>query len=155
MGDVLEQLSIQRTLLIVDDQPSVCVSLEYLLSGTGYRVFTAGSGVAAEEIVTREAVDGALIDIHMPGLSGFGACERLREHARATGRELRVWFMTGAFTRDLEKRRLEVGGLAILRKPFDLAALLDELNRGYGASGTPTVAEVSARPAQEAVPSRP
>lgn len=155
VSDVPEQLSIQRTLLVVDDQPSVCVSLEYLLGGTGYRVFTAGSGLAAEEIVKREAVDGALIDIHMPGQNGFGTCERLRERARAAGRELQVWFMTGAFTHDLEKHRVEVGGLAILRKPFDLAALLDELNRGFGASGTPTVPAVSPRPAQDAVLSRP
>ncbi len=111
--------------------------------------------MAAEEIVEREAVDGALIDIHMPGQNGFGTCERLRERARAAGRELRVWFMTGAFTHDLEKHRVEAGGLAILRKPFDLAALLDELNRGFSAPGTPSVAPVSARPAQEAVLFRP
>jgi CheY-like chemotaxis protein len=141
-----DQATVQGTLLVVDDQPSVCVSLEYLLGVAGYRVLTAGSGMAAEEIIKREVVDGALIDIHMPGRNGFTTCGCLQKHSQSVGRELRVWFMTGAFTSDLEKHRAELGGLAILRKPFDFPRLLDELNRGL-ASPLPPVATIQSEPA--------
>lgn len=137
MNNLPSQVTAPSTLLVVDDQASVCVSLEYLLSGAGYRVLTAGSGFAAEEIVKREVVVGALIDVHMPGQNGFATCECLLKHARSAGRELRVWFMTGALTHDLQSPCAELGGLAILRKPFDFAVLLDELNRGFGQSLRP------------------
>lgn len=109
-----------RTLLVVDDTESVRISLEFILAELGYRVLTAASGLAAIGMLDFEPIDGALIDLHMPVMDGFATCDALKARAAQLGCSLPVWFMTGAFTREFERRCAAVGGLALLRKPFDL-----------------------------------
>lgn len=125
------QASGARTLLIVDDQHSVCVSLSYLLSGSAYRVTTAESGQSAIGLAETGSFDGALIDVHMPGMNGFDTCIALQSKAAAVGRVLRVWFMTGAFTSVLERRCAELGALGVFRKPFDFPSFLAQLESGF------------------------
>jgi CheY-like chemotaxis protein len=133
VSDGVEQENGRRTVLIVDDQRSVRVSLEYLLGLANYRVLSADSGLAAVAVAEREHIDGAIIDIHMPVMNGFEACGRLQAQASAMGRELRVWFMTGAFTSNLEPKCAELGGLGVLTKPFDFPGFLARLERGFSA----------------------
>ncbi len=124
-------------MLIVDDERSVCVSLAYLLEYAGYRVLTADSGSAAVALAENEVVDGALIDIHMPVMNGFDTWLRLRERATALGRPLRAWFITGGFSRDLERRGAEVGALGVIRKPFEHQSFLALLEEGFSSSLPP------------------
>ena len=125
-------------MLIVDDQHSVCVSLSYFLEGAGYKVLTAESGRAAVALAETETFDGVLIDVHMPGMNGFDACIALQSRGVALSRADRVWFMTGAFTRDLESRCNELGGLGVFRKPFDFPAFLERLEAGFTAPASAT-----------------
>ncbi len=131
-----EQVKIQRTVLIIDDQQSVRLTLEYLLGLAGYRAVGAESGAAALMVAEREVIDGALIDIHMPVLNGFDTCLRLQ--AQAGGRPLRVWFMTGAVPRGFERRSVELGALGMFAKPFDWSAVLARLEHGF-SSPLPTL----------------
>jgi len=134
-------------MLIVDDQRGVCVSLSFLLGTAGYKVLTTESGRAALTIFEAETVDGAVIDVHMPGMNGFDACAALQARAAAFGRSLRVWFMTGAFTSVLERRCAEAGGFGVFHKPFDYPALLSQLEAGFSApipSPLPALSCVSA-----------
>lgn len=77
MSDSPHPISPQRTLLVVDDQHGVCVSLSFLLSGVGYRVIAAESGRTAIALLDSELIDGAIIDVHMPGMNGFETCVAL------------------------------------------------------------------------------
>lgn len=120
-------------MLVVDDQPGVCASLHFLLGAAGYKVVTAESGRAAIALAETECFDGALIDIHMPGMNGFDTCIALQNRAGALGRGLRVWFMTGAYQSTLETRCAELGGLDIFHKPFDFSDLLTQLERGLSS----------------------
>lgn len=132
------QATTRRTILIVDDQASVRLSLAYLLELPAYRTIVAESGLAAIAAAETEPIDGALIDLHMPGMDGFDTASRLQAQARALGRPLKLWFMSGTFNARLERRARELGALGLLRKPFDHAALLSQLEQGFTATRPPT-----------------
>ncbi|HVZ65061.1 MAG TPA: response regulator [Opitutaceae bacterium] len=120
-----------RALLVVDDQASVRLSLEFMLSGVGFRVLSAASGPEAIEQMAREGADGALIDVHMPVMNGFETGVRLKELAAMAGRQFPIWFMTGAGGSAVEKRSAELGALGVFSKPFDLQHLLARLQSGF------------------------
>ncbi len=144
MSEPPQSSTAQRTMLVVDDQHSVCMALAYFLEWSGYRVLTAESGLAAIATVEKEPIDGALIDVHMPVMNGFDTCLRLQGHARSLGRELRVWFMTGAHSTVLERRGAEVGAFAVFRKPFDHSAFLARLEHDFSSPLLPLPATTSA-----------
>ncbi|MDP3073816.1 MAG: response regulator [Opitutaceae bacterium] len=133
MSDSPEQPKTQRTMLVIDDQHSVRVSLVYLLRLSGYNVIGADSGANAIVLAATESVDGALIDVHMPVMNGLETCVRLQAQARTLGRELRVWFMTGAFTGDLERRSARLGALGVFAKPFECPSFLARLEAGFSS----------------------
>ena len=123
----------QRTILVVDDQESVRKSLEHLLGLSGYKVIGAESGRVAIALAAAESVDGALIDVHMPVMNGFDTCLRLQDQAHMLGRELRVWFMTGALTSDVRRRCADLGALEVFAKPFAYTAFLARLEHGFSS----------------------
>jgi len=144
-------LNVRRTLLVVDDQPNVRSSIAHYLEFCGYRTVAAESGLAAIELVRIEQIDGALIDVHMPGLTGFDTCARLLAVAREANKPIKVWFMTGAFTRGMDETCRQVGGLAIFRKPFEWPQLLAEVERGLLPAPSP-LKNTDATTAEQAKP---
>jgi CheY-like chemotaxis protein len=120
-----------RTLLITDDQEGVLHTLGYLFGEHGYRTLLAKSGAAALELARSEHIDAALIDVHMPAMDGFAVCRALCETAQAAGRILPIWLMTAAFTGTLAAKATEAGALTLLKKPFDCAQFLKDLERSF------------------------
>lgn len=129
-SELLRSVAPPRTLLVVDDQSSVCASIAYYLEVCGYRTFKAGSGLAAVETYRREQIDGALLDVQMPGMNGFQTCVQLQAIARETGLQLPVWFMTGIHYRELAEDCAKAGGRTVFRKPFEWTQLLAEIEQG-------------------------
>jgi CheY-like chemotaxis protein len=66
------------TILIADDQVSNRELLEELLTTQGFKVITAGDGVEALDQLGRVPTDLVLLDVMMPHLNGFEACERIK-----------------------------------------------------------------------------
>jgi DNA-binding response OmpR family regulator len=125
-------------MLIVDDQQSVRVTLEYLLALDGYRVLTAESGPIAVALAEKEPIDGALIDIHMPVMDGFATCTRLQALAKTLGRRLKIWFMNGAYSGAFKCRSSELGALGVFTKQFDPAILSRRIEEVFSLP-TPSV----------------
>lgn len=123
--------------MVVDDQQPVRVSLRLVLARAGYRVIEADSGPAAVLLAEKEAIEGAVIDIHMPMMNGFETCLRLQAQASVLGRTLRVWFMTGASSKDIERRATELGSFGVLLKPFDYPSLAALLEEGFSSALPP------------------
>lgn len=121
-----------RALLLIDDNRSVRESLEFLLSYRGYTIFTAENGAEGIALAAERDIDGALVDVNMPGLNGVEVCRLLRAQAAARGRTLEVWMMTGARTQELEVRARAAGARALLGKPFDFPALFREFDEVLG-----------------------
>jgi DNA-binding response OmpR family regulator len=141
-----DKIQIRRTMLIVDDQNSVRVTLDYLLALDGYRVLLADSGLAAIALAEKEPIDGAMIDINMPVMDGFATCVQLQAFAAKAGRPLRIWFMSGAYSGALKRRGLELGGLDVFSKPFDPSNLSKRLEEGFSPAAAPVPLAAVARP---------
>ena len=76
----------RRTILAIDDDPAQLAVLQGLLRPLGFSVFAARNGAEGIDLALRCAPDLVLLDIQMPGLSGWDVAERLRaieSHARA------------------------------------------------------------------------
>lgn len=108
-----------RTLLIVDDHPSVLQALEFVLAGSELRIVLAESGHAALACIEREALDAALVDLHMPAMDGIALTRALKEHAAKSGRALPIWVMTAAHTSAAAEQARMAGAQTLLKKPFD------------------------------------
>jgi CheY-like chemotaxis protein len=103
----------------------------------GYAVFVAEGGAEGVAIAAQEQVQGALVDVNMPGMNGIDACRALKEQATVQGRSIAVWMMTGARTPELAKLSTEVGALALLGKPFDFPDLFRRFDEALGPQEAP------------------
>ncbi|HSF40694.1 MAG TPA: response regulator [Thermoanaerobaculia bacterium] len=112
----------RRHVLIVDDEPNIVLSLEFLLRQQGYEVSVARDGNAALAAAEERRPDLIVLDVMLPGLDGFEVCRRLRESAELAG--LKILLLT-ARGRDVERvRGLEEGADAYVTKPFSTRDLM-------------------------------
>ena len=105
---------------VVDDEESVRRAIERLLRSAGMETETFASGNAMLADLSRCEPDCVVLDLHMPGLSGFEVQERLaaREH------RIPVIVLTGHDTPESYERACSCGATAYLRKPVDGSELL-------------------------------
>jgi DNA-binding response OmpR family regulator/DNA-binding CsgD family transcriptional regulator len=111
----------QQKVLVVDDTPANCELLEAMLSPRGYNVLVACSGEEALARVATDRPDLMLLDIVMPGLTGYEVCKRLRGDTATS--YLPVVMIT-ASEQEQRVRALEAGADDFIQKPFDQAELL-------------------------------
>jgi DNA-binding response OmpR family regulator len=122
-----------QRILIVDDEPNIVISLEYLMRRAGYDVAVAADGEAALGAVADAPPDLVILDVMLPKVNGFEVCRRLRADPRWSG--LKILMLT-AKGRDTELAKgIEVGADAYVTKPFstrDLVAQIGEMLRARG-----------------------
>ena len=70
----------QAKIMVVDDLPTNIKLLRDLLVVNGYEVVTASSGVEALQLIEKERPELVLLDVMMPGMSGYQVCQRIREN---------------------------------------------------------------------------
>ena len=105
-----------RSILVVDDEPNILISLEFLMSKAGYQVRTAADGDAALEAIRAAPPDLVLLDVSMPRRSGYEVCEAVRAEPAWSG--VRVVMLT-ARGRDVEREKgLAMGADDYITKPF-------------------------------------
>jgi DNA-binding response OmpR family regulator len=123
-----KETAMTHKILIVDDEPNIVMSLEFLLKKEGFQIDTAGDGDAAIDKVRSFGPDLVLLDVMMPKKSGFEVCEILR--ADASLASLKIIMLT-AKGRDTEQAKgLALGADAYMLKPFstkDLVAKIREV----------------------------
>jgi len=121
----------RHKILIADDEPSIVVSLEFLLGREGFEIAVARDGEEALSQASAFRPNAILLDVMMPKKSGFEVCEALRANPEMTGL---VIVMLTAKGRDAEVARgLAIGADAYITKPFankELLARLRELLEG-------------------------
>ena len=101
-------------ILICDDERDIRNALRIYLTGEGYAVCEADSGIAALEIVRREEVQLVLMDIMMPGMDGMTATARLREQSNVP-----VILITAKGEDNDKILGLTVGADDYITKPFN------------------------------------
>lgn len=115
-------------ILIVDDEPNIVMSLEFLLKKEGFVIETAGDGDAALEKVRSFMPDLILLDVMMPKKSGFEVCEVLRSDSALN--HIRIIMLTAKGRETEQAKGLALGANAYMLKPFstkDLVAKIREL----------------------------
>lgn len=111
--------------LVVDDEPNIVLSLEFLMQQAGFEVDTAEDGESALARIAEAAPDLLLLDISLPGISGFDVLERLR--ADPAHSRLPIVMLT-AHGREVEREKgLALGADDYVTKPFSTQALVEKV----------------------------
>ena len=118
----------QKKVLIADDEPNILISLEYLMKREGHIVIVARDGIQALEGIRRERPDLVLLDVMMPGKTGFEVAQAVRADEALAATKI---LMLTAKGRDTDvSQGLGVGADAYMTKPFatqELAAKVREM----------------------------
>jgi DNA-binding response OmpR family regulator len=114
-------------ILIVDDEPNIVLSLEYLLRREGFEVVVAGDGEAALAALAERPANLVLLDVMMPKLNGFEVCQRIRAEPRWS--RVRVIMLTARGRETERARGLQLGADAYVSKPFSTKELVAEIRR--------------------------
>src|SRR3954447_23643318 len=115
----MEGSSVAARVLVVDDEPEMSSLLARGLQDAGYAVDVASDGVEALSAFSASPFDLAVVDVMMPGMSGFELCRRLREVGPGTG----ILLLTAWDAIDDRVRGLDSGADDYLTKPFAFAEL--------------------------------
>lgn len=109
-----------KKILIVEDEPSLVFTLQDTLENEGYQVFVSEEGDNALEIVKKENPDLMVLDLMLPGMSGYDICKKVREMnytfpiIMLTARDQEIDKVTG----------LNIGADDYMTKPFGVKELL-------------------------------
>lgn len=120
-----------KKILIVDDEPNIVISLEFLMKKEGFEVAVAGDGEEALAKVATFGPDLMLLDVMMPKKSGFEVCEALRADLARAG--LLIVMLT-AKGRDTEVAKgIALGADAYVTKPFSTKELVAKVKEMLAA----------------------
>jgi DNA-binding response OmpR family regulator len=108
-----------KTILVVDDEPRYVSLVEINLTTDGYQVRTASDGQQAVDSVAEDQPDLILLDIMMPVMDGFTACERIREFSSVP-----IIILTAKGEERDRVRGLDAGADDYIVKPFSAQELL-------------------------------
>ena len=109
-------------ILIADDEPTIVISLEYLLQREGYTVLVARDGQEALDTIAREQPALVLLDVMMPHKTGFEVCQAVRADEALQGTKILMLTAKGRET-DVAKG-LALGANAYMTKPFSTRELV-------------------------------
>lgn len=105
------------SILVADDNEQMAGIMTRILGGTDTRIIYAGDGEMALEAARRESLDMIILDVNMPGMSGFEVCTELRRDPRT--RHVPVIMLTGRAGGTDEMYGLNMGADDYIAKPFD------------------------------------
>ena len=120
--------------LIADDEPNILISLEFLMKREGYQVLLARDGDEALASILRERPALVLLDVMMPGKTGFEVCDLVRADATLAATKIVLLTAKGRDT-DVAKG-MALGATDYMTKPFstkELAARVRVLLEGPAA----------------------
>jgi two-component system phosphate regulon response regulator PhoB len=134
------QIGAGERVLVVDDEPDICALVAYHLAKAGFRVSTASTGPDALTSAREEQPALVVLDLMLPGLSGYEVLERMREDEGT--RNVAVLMLTARREEEDRIRGLSLGADDYLTKPFSpqelvlrVAAILRRA-RGTGAAAS-------------------
>lgn len=134
-------------IIVVEDEEHLVHGIRYNLEAEGYRVTTFGDGPPAIEYLNQQVgeVDLVILDLMLPGMSGYAVCETLR----AAGHLMPVLILSARTLTEDRTRGFEAGADQYMMKPFDLEEFLSRIKgllaraHGRGAASMAPVGRVS------------
>ncbi|MBX7051935.1 MAG: response regulator [Flavobacteriales bacterium] len=115
----------QGRILIVDDEPNILLSLDFLMRRGGYEVFIARNGTEAMELLDKHSPDLVVLDIMMPDVDGYYICR----HIKTSGKHpsCKVVFLSAKSKESDIKTGMDMGADAYLTKPFSTRQLMQKV----------------------------
>jgi DNA-binding response OmpR family regulator len=119
-----------KYVLIVDDEPNIVLSLEFLMKKEGYEVRSAGNGEEALVSIAEKTPDLILLDVMMPRKDGYELCQELR--ANKSWKKIKIIMLT-AKGRDVEREKgLALGADDYITKPFAIQEVVEKVKSLFG-----------------------
>jgi DNA-binding response OmpR family regulator len=118
--------------LIVDDEPNIVVSLQFLMRKGGFETSVARDGEEALLEAERFRPDLVLLDVMMPRKDGYEVCQQLRSSGWD---DLKIVMLTAKGRESEITKGLALGADAYVTKPFSTSDLVDTVTRLLGGSG--------------------
>ncbi|MBK8735602.1 MAG: response regulator [Saprospiraceae bacterium] len=114
-----------KKILIVDDDPYILMSLDFLMKKNKFEVFVARNGNEALEQIKTNQPDLILLDIMMPDVDGYEICIKVKSDNKT--KDIIIVFMS-AKTRDTDiQKGLDLGAALYITKPFSTRDLLEKV----------------------------
>lgn len=119
-------------ILIVDDEPNIVMSLEFLMRKNGFQVGIARNGTEALAAINQTAYDLILLDIMMPDVDGLQVCHQLRQRPDRAG--TKVIFLSAKSREADVQKGYEAGADLYIPKPFSTRQLMDKVRELLGVA---------------------
>jgi len=121
----MSQPAPRRRVLIVEDEPHIVLSLEFLLERAGYETASTADGEEGLALIRRLRPDVVLLDVMMPGRNGYEVCRAVKLDPELRGIPI---VMLSAKGQEVEVvKGLELGASAYITKPFGNAEVLEAI----------------------------
>ena len=112
-------------ILIVDDEPNILLSLEFLMRQAGYQVRTANDGEKALTAITEDCPDLILLDAMMPNKNGFEVCQEIRANPDLS--HVKIVMLT-AKGREVDREKgMAMGADDYITKPFSTREVVNRI----------------------------
>ncbi|MDJ0934536.1 MAG: response regulator [Kiloniellales bacterium] len=114
-----------HSVLVVDDEPNIVMSLEFLMEQAGFEVRVAADGEAALKAMEDKVPDLVLLDVMMPKRDGYDLCQMIR--AKPEWKDVRIIMLT-AKGREVEREKgMALGADDYVTKPFSTRELVERV----------------------------
>jgi two-component system alkaline phosphatase synthesis response regulator PhoP len=125
-----------KSILVVDDEPNIVLSLEFLMEKQGFEVRSAYDGEQALQAISESPPDLILLDINMPKVNGYEVCASVR--GNPAWKDVRILILT-AKGRDVEREKgLAMGADEYVTKPFSTREVVEKVQELLGDSVGPS-----------------
>lgn len=112
-------------ILIVDDEPNIVLSLDYLVRKKGYTPFIARNGSEALAIAEKEKPNLVVLDIMMPDIDGYEVCKQIK--ANASLEHTKIIFLSAKSRQEDIDKGLAMGANQYVTKPFSTKQIMQEI----------------------------
>ena len=114
-----------KKILIVDDEPNIVMSLEYIFTKENFEVFIARDGAEAIEIAEEKVPDIVLLDIMMPNVDVYQVLNHLKNHTEL--KDIKLIFLSAKNKISDIELGLQFGAYKYISKPFSTKKLVKEV----------------------------
>jgi len=119
-----------QKVLVVDDDPYILMSLEFLMKKSGFQVLVARNGTEALDLIAKELPALILLDIMMPDVDGYAICEKVK--STESWKHIKVIFLS-AKTREADiQKGYDLGASLYVSKPFSTKDLVRSVKEILG-----------------------
>jgi len=121
-----------QTILVVDDEPEIVGILKFRIKSWGYEALSAASGREALKLADEEKPNLILLDVMMPGMSGFDVLKELKN--KESTKSIPVIMITVAAAKHEIDEGIKLGAAYYLSKPYDAQELITRIKEVIGTA---------------------